>query len=143
MVEQKPSDIYREKILEIFDFDRDQFQNQFESEYIAMKKELSDLMSSEGSPDKIEATRVGVYFFAVGLFICGRLEMVDDILDNVLVVPKGIRPLVASVKDLLPLEVPFRKETDIEKVKAWFQENRERLVWDEELGKFVFEQEAK
>lgn len=80
-----------------------------------------------------------IFLPAVDLFIFGKLDVYEDIIDNL--GPRHIHfqmLLSYSTKYLVPLPDELDPYDNPEAVKQWFRENRDRLRWDEEVGRFVW-----
>ena len=85
-----------------------------------------------------ETERVGLFLFASGLLAFGRLEA--DIVEAILSRPtlKGsIDRLAGTVPVLLPLPEDADPLRDPAAVLQWLDDNRHRLAFSEELGRFV------
>lgn len=85
------------------------------------------------------STRLDLFVIAAGLLTYGRLDVFEDILDNIPPDRVKIRRLAYSLKILLPLPDALDPVEQSEAVKQWIRENSQHLKWDEEEGRFVWE----
>lgn len=74
------------------------------------------------------------FIMAVALLAFGHAEVVDDILDGVPPAGHPARILARSVDWLLPMHGDTLREPDA--VRAWLDEHRARLVWNDSAGRF-------
>lgn len=84
------------------------------------------------------------YMFALGLFTFGQLDAVEHILDNF---PEGFHNAQGGAEVIwyllpIPRQLHPVDPTHHKAIRAWLRENRDRLTWDEEGGKFVFRNSA-
>jgi len=84
------------------------------------------------------------YMYALGLFAYGQLDAVEHILDNF---PEGFHNAQGGAEVIwyllpIPRQLHPVDPTHHEAIRAWIRENRDRLTWDEECGKFVFRSSA-
>jgi hypothetical protein len=73
------------------------------------------------------------------LLTYGRLDVIDHILDN-LPQPNSLsrfRVIAAVVKDLLPLPQDLKPIENRELVRQWIRDHEDRLVWDDDQGRFL------
>ena len=87
-----------------------------------------------------EAKRgLDVYIMALALLTYGRLDVVDDVLENM---PPDRHPanrgLAGAVNQLIPaIPSTLRAGTSPQEVLAWIRANESHLRWDEDAGHFV------
>lgn len=95
--------------------------------------------SAPGADMKGENT---VFFvFGLGLLTYGRLDVVEDIINNIPRNPsaQNVRSLIAALKAIVPIPAELDPRNDPEAVKKWFGKNRAKLKWNEKNGMFVFD----
>jgi hypothetical protein len=87
--------------------------------------------------DARKEANLAVFVSAVGLFAYGRLDVVEDILNNI-PSPRNLRRLAWVLNALLPMPRSLDPLTDIEAVRSWVTANRDELLWDRNEEKFAF-----
>lgn len=93
--------------------------------------------------DKSEAYRPGLYVLAFALLPYGKLEVVDDILENYPYGGVKRRWLIEITKFLFPVPDEFAVLRHYEYKNAferWFIHNRDQLEWSEVLGKYLLKE---
>jgi hypothetical protein len=108
------------------------FMRRLEESYQELKQEQSSNPSRSNLGFELWHT-------AATLLVFGKLTGYEDIIDN-----RPLRRIVNwrlltySTKFLVPLPEELDPYDNPEEVKRWFRENRNRLHWDEDAGRFVF-----
>jgi len=112
----------------------------YDSEYKKEKSRILQAITEGKSEDVIASHNLFLFIMAVGLFSFGRLDVYQDILDNIphtLVRWKGfsyvITRLLPTPADLDPLENP-------DEIAEWIKAKYSKLKWDESLEKYVLEE---
>ena len=112
----------------------------YDSEYEKAKSRLSQLIAEGKSEDVIASSNLFLSIMAVGLFTFGRLDVYQDILDNIphrLVRWKGfsyvITRLLPTPAYLDPLENPAE-------IAKWIKAKESKLKWNESLEKYFLEE---
>lgn len=115
------------------------FREYLESEYESAKSRLSNLLSKGASELVVKGERNGLFVISVGLFTFGRLDVAEDILDNI---PGGRVPanhLAGVLNRLLPLPADFSPRENPAAIREWLKVKRSRLKWDESLERYILE----
>lgn len=118
----------------------DDLYKRYESEYEKQKSRVLQAITEGKSEDIIASYNLFLFIMAVGLFSFGRLDVYQDILDNIphtLVRWKGfsyvITRLLPTPPDLDPLENP-------DEIAEWIKAKYSKLKWDESLEKYIIEE---
>ncbi|BAY22448.1 hypothetical protein NIES2100_22110 [Calothrix sp. NIES-2100] len=110
-----------------------------ESEYEKAKSRLSNLINQGASASDLKAEKNGLFIISIGLFTFGRLDVAEDIVDNI---PGGrgrVNHLAGVVNRLLPLPPGLSPFGNPDAIKEWLKQNRCRLSWDENLETYILE----
>ncbi|MDY6897200.1 MAG: hypothetical protein SWZ49_03880 [Cyanobacteriota bacterium] len=112
----------------------------YESEYQKQKSRILQVIAEGKSEDVIASNNLFLFIMAVGLFTFGRLDVYQDILNNIphrLVRWKGfsyvITRLLPTPAHLDPLENP-------DKIAEWIEAKEPKLKWDKSLEKYILEE---
>lgn len=119
-----------------YDSDTD-LRNYLESEYEKVKIRLSKLLNEVVSESYLKSEKNGLFIISVGLFTFGRLDVADDILDNI---PGRRLPasyLAGILNRLLPLSPGVSPLENPDAIKEWLEEKRSFLRWDESLERYI------
>jgi hypothetical protein len=112
----------------------------FDFEYHERKLyELSlEIQKTESEELKFDPnrTKAGIFMASIGLFCYGHLEVVDDIIEYFKLVPRPIKTMVWVLRELLPLPQEIGIDNP-DLLKQWLFDNRNRLEWSEEKGKYL------
>ena len=103
--------------------------------YRARKKEQEDDRANahQEPPDR----NFGLFPFAAGLVLFGRLDVAEDIADGL--PPTGkIRRLSWCLRALLPLPPGHDPQIPLEEVLDWLRLHRDELVWNPATGRYEF-----
>jgi hypothetical protein len=96
-------------------------------------------VNREASESHIKATRNGLFVLSIGLFSFGRLDVAEDILDNIPGGRGSVNHLVGVLNRLLPLPPGFNCRKNPIEFKEWLKANRSQLRWDESLERYILE----
>ncbi|MEM1394580.1 MAG: hypothetical protein AAGG00_15065 [Cyanobacteria bacterium P01_H01_bin.150] len=112
----------------------------YDSEYKKEKSRLSQLIAEGQSEDVEVSYNLFLFIMAVGLFSFGRLDVYQDILDNI---PHRLvrwKRLSYVITRLLPTPAyldPLENPTEI---AEWIKAEESKLKWDESLEKYFLEE---
>ena len=117
--------------------DDSRFLEYLEQRYQEEKEHLACLLQ-DGMPKEQEPlARLGLLILAVGLFSYGHLDVVEDILDSVPPQYLRVGRLAWSLNGMLPLPASIGDAQLVpERVREWFRQYRDSLVWSEDQGLF-------
>jgi hypothetical protein len=115
------------------------FHKYLESEYKKVKIRLLNLFNQAASESALKSEKNGLFLISVGLFTFGRLDVAEDILDNIPGKRVPASHLAGVLNRLLPLPPGFSPLENPDAIKEWLEEKRSLLRWDESLGKYVLE----
>jgi len=117
--------------------DDSRFLEYLEQRYQEEKEHLACLLQ-DGMPKEQEPlARLGLLILAVGLFTYGHLDVVEDILDSVPPQYLRVGRLAWSLNGMLPLPASIGDAQLVpERVREWFRQYRDSLVWSEDQGLF-------
>jgi hypothetical protein len=73
---------------------------------------------------------------STGLFCFGHIEAIDDIIKYFKFVPRPIKIMAWVLRELLPLPQDIGIDTP-DLLKQWISDNKNRLEWSEEKGKYL------
>ena len=108
------------------------FRGFVEQAYCEEKDRLAR-QSADGSGEALG--RNSVYLLALVLLTYGRLDVVEDILENIPSPHVPARALARCVQHLLPME-GLDVLTETPAALLWYRTYRDRLWWDESAGIF-------
>jgi hypothetical protein len=104
-----------------------------ESDYEKAKYRLSQKLAEGASESLVKATINDLFIISVGLFAFGRLDVAEDILDNI---PGGLSPinhLAGVLNRLLPLPPGFSSRDNPDAIKEWLQVKYSQIKWNSNL----------
>ncbi len=105
--------------------------------YEDSKRDLK--INEEASESRIKATRNGLFVISVGLFCFGRLDVAEDILDNIPGGRGSVNHFAGVLHRLLPLPPGFNCLKNPNEIKEWLKLNRSQLRWDKSLERYILE----
>jgi hypothetical protein len=109
-----------------------------EQSYQTAIQRYEQSIANNDTEGRIRANQLGRFMLAVGLLTYGRVDVVEDILDNMPLPEATIGRLAWVLKGLMPMPEDLDPLKDIEAVRKWVLENKSRLKWDERSEKYVF-----
>ncbi len=115
------------------------FYAELQSLYQEHKKEILEKISEGVSDSEIKAVRNGVYILSVALFCFGRLDVAEDILDNIPGGRGNINRFAGVLNALLPLPSGLNYRNNPIEFKKWLKANRSQLRWDESLERYILD----
>lgn len=142
-ITQLPSQLYRTAVLQIctqystpqgVDLDN-HFLKYLESSYKEEKERLKQLPQNVPESE-LAGSRYGLFVLATGLFAYGHIEVAEDILNGI--PPSGaVKQLALALKAMLPLPNHFDPIKNPELIREWLRNNKTKIRWNEELGKYL------
>lgn len=122
-----------------FSPDANDLYEHLESEYEKAKNRISALFDSGESQSIIKSHKNGLFIISVGLFAYGRLDVAEDILNNIPGGRGSINHLAGVLKRLLPLPSGYSPRDNPNAIKEWLRVKRSRLRWDELAERYILE----
>ncbi|ALF55688.1 hypothetical protein ACX27_27100 [Nostoc piscinale CENA21] len=116
-----------------------EFYTYLECEYDKVKIKLSKLFNEGTSELLLKAEKNGLFLISVELFTFGRLDVAEDILDNIPGKRVTASHLAGILNRLLPLPPGFSPFENPNAIKQWLEEKRSMLKWDESLERYILE----
>jgi hypothetical protein len=110
-----------------------------ESEYEKEKSKLLQLITEGASETVIKSESFFLFLISVGLFTFGRLDVYQDILDNIphtLIRFKGLSYVITT---LLPTPDNLDPLKNTAEIVEWIKTKRSKLKWDESVEKYILE----
>ena len=115
------------------------FYAELQSLYQEHKSEILEKVNEGASDSDIKGIRNGVYILSVALFCFGRLDVAEDILDNIPGGRGNINRFVGVLNRLLPLPTGLNCRKNPILFKKWLKVNRSQLRWDESLERYILQ----
>ncbi|MEL7244303.1 MAG: hypothetical protein AAGM40_18505 [Cyanobacteria bacterium J06573_2] len=112
----------------------------YESEYEKQKNRILQAITEGKSEDVIASHNLFLFIMAAGLFTFGRLDVYQDILDNIphrLVRWKGLSYVITRLLPTPTYLDPLENPTEI---AQWIKTKESKLKWDESLEKYILEE---
>ena len=112
----------------------------YDSEYEKQKSRILQAITEGKSEDVIASHNLFLFIMAVGLFAFGRLDVYQDILNNIphdLVRWKGLSYVITRLLTTPTYLDPLENSTEIAK---WIKAKESKLKWDESLEKYILEE---
>lgn len=111
----------------------------YDFEYEKEKSRLLQLITKK-EPEHLGASyNLCLFIMAVGLFSFGRLDVYQDILDNIphrLVRWKGLSYVITT---LVPIPAYLDPLENAANIAEWIKAKESKLKWDESLEKYILE----
>ena len=99
--------------------------------------ELSkEIQEEEQGKCELKKSKVAIFMASIGMFCFGHLDVIDDIIKYFNLVPRPVKVMVWVLRELLPLPQEIGIDTP-DLLKQWLFDNRDRLEWSEEKGKYL------
>ena len=119
------------------------FRQRCEHAYAQGIADLDLLLHQGASEESIHSSRLCIFLAACGLLTFGRLDVIEDILNNVPISLVPVSHFVNCVRHTLPVPPELKGvwSRDFAAFRTWFQTHRERLIWSEGQGRFLLEGE--
>ncbi|MEO0933656.1 MAG: hypothetical protein AAFY21_07825 [Cyanobacteria bacterium J06641_2] len=115
------------------------FYHELQNLYQEYKREIL-AKTNEGVPDSdIKGFRNGLFVLSVGLFCFGRLDVAEDILDNIPGGRGNINRFAYVLNRLLPAPSDLNCVNNPMEFKQWLRKNRSQVRWDENLERYILE----
>ncbi|BAY83774.1 hypothetical protein NIES267_32670 [Calothrix parasitica NIES-267] len=118
----------------------DDLYKRYNLEYEKQKSRLLQLIAEGKSEDVIASNNLFLFIMAVGLFSFGRLDVYQDILDNIphrLVRWKGFSYVITR---LLPTPAYLDPLQNPAEIAEWIKAKEPKLKWDESLEQYILEE---
>ncbi len=113
-----------------------EFQDYCAATYADEKRTLEATLVRSAPEREISGARLGVYLIALALLTYGRLDVIDDIVENMPPLPHPARRGLAPALHQL---IPAPAGSSPHALLAWVHANAAQLRWDEDAGRFVLE----
>ncbi|MEO0840394.1 MAG: hypothetical protein AAF063_16000 [Cyanobacteria bacterium J06643_5] len=115
------------------------FYHELQNLYQEYKREIVE-KTSEGLPDSdIKGFRNGLFVLSVALFCFGRLDVAEDVLDNIPGGRGNINRFAYVLNRLLPAPSDLNCVKNSMEFKQWLRKNRSQVRWDENLERYILE----
>lgn len=109
-----------------------------ESVYEESKREMMSLLDSNTSEANIiKSTKLSLFLMSVTLFAFGRLDVAQDILNNVPYHSVRIKGFSNVLTRLLPTPKNLSVLNNAAEVEQWLKLKYSKLIWHENLGRYL------
>lgn len=113
------------------------FYHELQNLYQEYKTEILEKTSEGVSDSDIKGFRNGLFVLSVTLFCFGRLDVAEDILDNLPGGRGNINRFAYVLNRLLPSPSDLDCVKNPVEFKEWLRKNRSQLRWDENLERYI------
>lgn len=110
-----------------------------EAEYEKEKSRLLQLFTERASEHAVKGETIFLFMISVGLFTFGRLDVAQDILDNIPHTNVRLKGLAYVITRLLPTPDNLDPLKNTAEIVEWLKTKRSKLKWDESLEKYILE----